>query len=71
MVDHERSPAGHAEPCVEGVVGSGTSTRPPHTVLIALCGLSPAVITETVWALAHESPAILPDRVIVLTTRRN
>ena len=57
------------ERCEEGAVGRDADpVNPSHTVLIALCGLSPAVITETVWALAHESPAILPDRVIVLTT---
>lgn len=39
-----------------------------QTVLLALCGLSPAVITETVWALAHETPSVLPGRVIALTT---
>lgn len=33
-------------------------------------GMSPAVLTETVWALAMSTPAIIPDRVIVLTTRR-
>jgi len=30
--------------------------------------MSPAVLTETVWALAQEKPAVIPDRVIVLTT---
>ncbi len=37
-------------------------------ILIALCGKSPAVITETVWALAHETLPVLPDRVVVFTT---
>ena len=41
-----------------------------RSVLFALCGMSPAVITETVWALAHASPRELPDRVVVLTTRK-
>ena len=39
------------------------------TVLVALCGRSPAVITETVWALAHEHPPLIPDRVVIITTR--
>ncbi len=33
-------------------------------------GVSPAVLTETVWALAHETPACIPDRIVVLTTTR-
>ena len=39
-----------------------------ETVLFAVTGMSPAVITETVWALAHEKPAVFPDRIIVVTT---
>ena len=39
-----------------------------EVVLVSLCGMSPAVITETVWALAHEKPPILPTRVVVITT---
>ena len=39
------------------------------TLLFCLIGLSPAVLTETVWALANrrDNP-ILPDRIIALTT---
>lgn len=37
-------------------------------VLFAVVGMSPAVLTETVWALAHEEPPAIPDRVVVLTT---
>jgi CRISPR-associated protein (TIGR02584 family) len=40
----------------------------PETILLAVTGMSPAVITETVWALAHESEPILPHRVIAATT---
>lgn len=54
---------------------SAVSTPPsalhtPHSeiVLLAVTGMSPAVLTETVWALACERPAIIPDRVVVLTT---
>lgn len=36
--------------------------------LIAVTGLSPAIVTETVWALAQEKPRILPQRVIFITT---
>ncbi|MCF7853905.1 MAG: TIGR02584 family CRISPR-associated protein [Candidatus Pacebacteria bacterium] len=41
-----------------------------QTVLLALCGLSPAVITETVWALAHEETPVRVNRVIALTTKQ-
>ncbi|MGH8023378.1 MAG: CRISPR-associated ring nuclease Csm6 [Limisphaerales bacterium] len=41
-------------------------------VLLAVTGMSPAVLTETVWSLAHPSDPrdqpIIPHRVIVLTT---
>jgi CRISPR-associated protein (TIGR02584 family) len=39
-----------------------------QTALLAVTGMSPAILTETLWALAHENPAIIPDRVVVLTT---
>jgi len=44
--------------------GRGSS----RTVLVATTGLSPAVLTETVWALAQEKKPIIPDQIIVLTT---
>jgi CRISPR-associated protein (TIGR02584 family) len=31
--------------------------------------MSPGVITETVWALTHEKPPLIPDRVVAVTTR--
>jgi CRISPR-associated protein (TIGR02584 family) len=37
-----------------------------ETVVIAVLGVSPSVLTETLWALAQESPPILPDRIVVL-----
>jgi CRISPR-associated protein (TIGR02584 family) len=40
----------------------------PEVVLLAVTGMSPAILTETVWALAQENPPVLPDRVVVLTT---
>ncbi len=43
-----------------------SSTR--QTILFSVTGMSPSVLTETVWALAHEKPAVIPDRVIVVTT---
>jgi CRISPR-associated protein (TIGR02584 family) len=46
-----------------------TGSEGTETVLLAVTGMSPAVLTETVWALAHEKPPLVPSRVIVLTTR--
>lgn len=51
---------------------AGGSPVPPRaqTVLIAVTGLSPAVLTETIWALAkHPTEAVIPDKIIVLTTK--
>lgn len=39
-----------------------------ETVLLGLCGHSPAVVTETIWALATETPPIIPSRVVLITT---
>jgi CRISPR-associated protein (TIGR02584 family) len=30
--------------------------------------MSPAVLTETIWALAHETPAVVPERIVIVTT---
>lgn len=40
------------------------------TVLFTVSGTSPAIITETLWALACETPSTVPDEVIVVTTIR-
>lgn len=45
-------------------------TATSETVLVATVGTSPPVLTETVWALAHRSPPVVVDRVIVVTTLR-
>ncbi len=37
-------------------------------ILVAVLGTSPAVLTETVWALAHLEKPVIPDEVVVLTT---
>lgn len=39
----------------------------PRIVLVAVTGLSPAILTETVWELATRHQ-ILPDRVVLITT---
>lgn len=40
------------------------------TTLIAVSGISPAILTETIWALGRETPVVVPDDVIVITTSR-
>lgn len=44
------------------------TTGRERVVLLAVTGMSPAVLTETVWALSREDPPVVPDRVIVITT---
>ncbi|HOU88950.1 MAG: CRISPR-associated ring nuclease Csm6 [Verrucomicrobiota bacterium] len=55
-ISHLRSPISHLPPPVCDVT------------LLAVTGMSPAVLTETVWALAHEPEPVLPARVIAVTT---
>ncbi len=38
-------------------------------VLIALCGLTPQVVTETLWALGQQRPAVVPEKVWIITTQ--
>ena len=40
-------------------------------ILIATMGSSPAVLTETVWALAHAKKPIVPDEIVVLSARNS
>lgn len=42
--------------------------RPLQTVLLAVTGMSPAVLTETIWALCLRSEPVIPDRIVVVTT---
>jgi CRISPR-associated protein (TIGR02584 family) len=49
-------------------LASNPEAGPEEVVLLAVTGMSPAILTETVWALAQESPPVLPTRVIALTT---
>ena len=37
-------------------------------ILVAVVGTSPAVLTETVWALAHLENPVVPDEVVAITT---
>ena len=45
-----------------------TLNHQPSTILLAVTGMSPAILTETVWALAQEKEPVIPDRVVVITT---
>jgi len=40
----------------------------PAPVLLAVTGMSPAILTETIWALSQEPDPIIPVRIIVVTT---
>ncbi len=40
------------------------------TTLVAVSGMSPAIVTESLWALAQETPPTIPDEVVVITTSR-
>lgn len=40
-----------------------------RTVLIVGMGTSPAVLTETVWALAHQKSPVVPDEIVVIVTK--
>ena len=42
-----------------------------NIVLIATMGLSPAVLTETVWALAHAKKPVIPDEIVVLSAKNS
>ena len=39
------------------------------TVLVVGMGTSPAVMTETVWALAHQREPVVPDEIGVFTAK--
>jgi CRISPR-associated protein (TIGR02584 family) len=43
-------------------------TVKPQVVLLAVTGMTPAVLTETVWALADGKSPVIPDRVVAVTT---
>jgi len=54
----------HSRPASAGLL----QPAEPDPVLLAVTGMSPAVLTETLWALAHEPEPVIPARVVVLTT---
>src|SRR5574337_1815314 len=40
----------------------------PRRVLLAVTGLSPQIVTETLYALAHREPAVVPTEIRLVTT---
>ncbi len=44
------------------------SATPMKTVLLTVSGMSPAILTETLWALSREAEPVVPDEVVVITT---
>ncbi|SFF47473.1 CRISPR-associated protein, Csx6 family [Fontimonas thermophila] len=42
----------------------------PRRVLLCLTGLSPAVVTETLYALLRRTPAFVPTEIVLLTTSK-
>ena len=44
------------------------SAPPARTTLIAVTGLTPAVLTETLWGLASGPTPVIPDHIVVITT---
>ncbi|SDN92871.1 CRISPR-associated protein NE0113 (Cas_NE0113) [Desulfonauticus submarinus] len=41
-----------------------------NRILLCLCGLTPQVITEAVYCLAHYEPQFIPDKLEIITTSR-
>ena len=39
------------------------------TVLVAVVGTTPSILTETAWALAHREIPVVPDEVVAITTK--
>lgn len=56
----------------QNVAASRQPPAPPppdqEIILLALIGMSPAVLTETLWAMAHADDPLIPHRVFALTT---
>ena len=53
---------------VEACVSHERMRGENRTVLVLGMGTSPAVLTETVWALAHQEQPVVPDEIEVITT---
>lgn len=49
-------------------MGKHDAGKNRENILFAVIGMTPSVLTETIWALACGQQSVLPDRVVVLTT---
>lgn len=45
------------------------NARDKQVVLVAAIGISPAVLTETIWAMAQSKDPVVPARISVITTK--
>ncbi len=63
-----RSSASSAKSLVKARSKSEIENPKSEIILFSVTGMSPAVLTETVWALAHAKPPVIPQRVIAVTT---
>ena len=61
-----RARTAKAAPGSSFIIPDAPAHRSP--VLLAVTGMSPAILTETIWALARENPPVIPERVVVITT---
>ena len=77
MKPRKKRPTTEKPPAKESPQASAAKTIPPpkldghkRTILIAVTGNAPAVLTEAIWALAAERPPVIPDDVICITTTK-
>lgn len=68
MPKSRRSTPSSSPRSTEPVPDVSSAGLSPDTILLAVIGMSPAVLTETIWALAHEPEPVVPRRVIAVTT---
>lgn len=51
-------------------LNKGASSREWHEILVMALGTTPQIVTETLWALLHLEPPLIPDRIRIVTTTR-
>lgn len=68
---HKISRAKDVPMCYNTARKRGAMEADKRTILIAGMGTSPAVLTETVWALCHQHKPTVPDEIVVLRVQYN
>ncbi len=58
------------QPCLISTPDTQPTIPPNEHLLIALVGLTPAILTETVFALCQNKDEEIPDRILVITTKQ-